>query len=218
MTRPDISYAVSAVSQFMSNPTLQHMTAGYRVLRYIKGTKHYSLKYYKCSEQNSVSLYAYCDSNFMGDHDSRSVGGYIFMSTCGIVHWVAKRLSTVSTSTGHAETQAFFMCAKENVHLRSVATELPISTDGVDHPTTVFCDSSVCMELVRKECGVQQRTKHWKLNWNWLHEQRESLHSYTPVKIDGTCNPSDMGTKPLVAATLQKHVKMLKLCGGTESN
>ena len=35
-TRPDISFAVSMVSQFMNNPTEEHQEAIYRILRYLK--------------------------------------------------------------------------------------------------------------------------------------------------------------------------------------
>ena len=37
-TRPDIGFAVSAVSQFMHSPTEEHMEAVYRILRYLKMT------------------------------------------------------------------------------------------------------------------------------------------------------------------------------------
>ena len=37
-TRPDISYAVSVVSQYMHDPRAGHMEAFYRVLRYLKGS------------------------------------------------------------------------------------------------------------------------------------------------------------------------------------
>ena len=47
MTRPDISYAVNACSQFMSNPTEQHEVALWRIFRYLRTREHYSLKYYK---------------------------------------------------------------------------------------------------------------------------------------------------------------------------
>ena len=47
---------------------------------------------------------------------------------------------------------------------------------------------------------------------DWLHEQRENLKSFIPVKIDGPSNCSDMMTKPLPAITLQKFVKFLRLC------
>lgn len=37
-TRPDIAYAVSVVSQFMHQPSEDHMAAVYRILRYLKGS------------------------------------------------------------------------------------------------------------------------------------------------------------------------------------
>ena len=37
-TRPDIAYAVSVVSQFMHEPSEEHMNAVFRILRYLKGT------------------------------------------------------------------------------------------------------------------------------------------------------------------------------------
>jgi hypothetical protein len=38
VTRPDISYSVQKLSQFMAKPTNTHLAAAYRVLKYIKGT------------------------------------------------------------------------------------------------------------------------------------------------------------------------------------
>ena len=38
ITRPDLAYAVQALSQFMSNPHSTHLQAAERVLRYIKAT------------------------------------------------------------------------------------------------------------------------------------------------------------------------------------
>ena len=35
-TRPDIGFSVSVVSQFMNNPTEEHLTAVFRILRYLK--------------------------------------------------------------------------------------------------------------------------------------------------------------------------------------
>jgi len=44
-TRPDISFAVAALSRYDSRPFARHLTAGQRVLRYLKATKVYRLRY-----------------------------------------------------------------------------------------------------------------------------------------------------------------------------
>ena len=37
-TRPDIAFAISMVSQFMHSPSLEHLDAVNRILRYLKGS------------------------------------------------------------------------------------------------------------------------------------------------------------------------------------
>ena len=45
ITRPDLSYAVGLVSQFMQTPRKPHLDAARRILRYIKSTLDYGLFY-----------------------------------------------------------------------------------------------------------------------------------------------------------------------------
>ena len=42
-TRPDLSYPLSILSRFMSNPGLKHWNALKMVLRYVKDTREYGL-------------------------------------------------------------------------------------------------------------------------------------------------------------------------------
>ena len=44
-TRPDIDHAVSVVSRFMIEPSKFHFTLAKQILRYIKGTKNFGIKY-----------------------------------------------------------------------------------------------------------------------------------------------------------------------------
>ncbi len=44
-TRPDIAYAVSRLASYTANPSLQHVGALKRVLRYLQGTKEYGITY-----------------------------------------------------------------------------------------------------------------------------------------------------------------------------
>ena len=189
LTRPDLAYPCSACGQFLSNPSDQHLTAAYRMLRYLKGTKHYSLKYYPTGSDAGVGLTYWVDSNFMGDADSRSVGGHIAVSSNGVISWIAKRFATISTSTSHAETQAFFGCCKDNVFTRDQIDEFKFPNDVLHKPTTIFGDNSACMELVKSSnTGISQRTKHWRMNWHWLHEQRTALKTFQPVQVPSEQN------------------------------
>ena len=59
VTRPDISYAVHQVSQYLSAPWSTHYAAVLRILRYLKGTFFHGLFY---SAQSLFVLRAFSDA------------------------------------------------------------------------------------------------------------------------------------------------------------
>ena len=67
-TRPDISYAVSVVSQFMHLPGEEHMEAVYRILRYLKGAPRRGLLFSKREVQD---IKGYTDSDWAGNQTNR---------------------------------------------------------------------------------------------------------------------------------------------------
>ena len=78
ITRPDITFAVSNVSKFCSNPTKQYWIAVKRIMRYLKGTQNHGLLYKKVESKTCVG---FSDSGWAGDHDDRkSTSGYFFSS------------------------------------------------------------------------------------------------------------------------------------------
>ena len=67
-TRPDIAYAVGPLSQYSTNPGVDHLNTVNCVLKYLNTTKGYKLVYNGNSTEGDFS--AYCDSNWAGDsHD-----------------------------------------------------------------------------------------------------------------------------------------------------
>ena len=60
-TRPDIAAAVSIPSHFMGKPGKQHWKGVKRVLRYIKGTLDYCLKY--SATEKEITLCGYSDAD-----------------------------------------------------------------------------------------------------------------------------------------------------------
>ena len=74
-TRPDISFAVSKLSRFMSNPRDNHWRALERVMRYLRGTMSYGIHY---TGYPGV-LEGYSDSNWISDADEiKTTSEYIF--------------------------------------------------------------------------------------------------------------------------------------------
>ena len=64
-TGPNISFDVSKLSRFVSNPGDDHWKALERVMRYLKGTMDYGIHY---TGYPSV-LVGYSDSNWISDAD-----------------------------------------------------------------------------------------------------------------------------------------------------
>eukprot|EP00253_Pinus_taeda_P033168 PITA_33168 len=66
-TTPDISFVVGILSRFMEKPCEGHWSAAKRVLRYLKGTQDFGIKY---TQVNDFSLIGYSDSDFDGDKET----------------------------------------------------------------------------------------------------------------------------------------------------
>jgi hypothetical protein len=81
-TRPNISFAVSKLSRFVSNPRDDHWRALERVLRYLKGTMSLGIHY----TGYPTVLEGYCDVNWISDADEiYTTSGYVFLLRGGVV-------------------------------------------------------------------------------------------------------------------------------------
>ncbi|KAL2087987.1 hypothetical protein ACEWY4_016815 [Coilia grayii] len=105
-TRPDMSYVVSKLSQYFSEPTEQQWTTVKHVLKYLKGTDE-MLCYRKCVEVLRLAAYSYAD--WAGDaNDRRSTSGYC-VSLCKngpLISWKTKKQPAVVLSACEAEYMA----------------------------------------------------------------------------------------------------------------
>jgi histone deacetylase 1/2 len=98
LTRPDISYAVNKVCQYLHAPTTIHWTAAKSFLRYVKHTMSIGLAFLK-SNSTLVS-----DADWAGCVDDRqSTGGFAVFFGPNLIFWSAKKQSRVSRSSTEAE-------------------------------------------------------------------------------------------------------------------
>eukprot|EP00268_Persea_americana_P067870 TRINITY_DN9389_c0_g1_i18.p1 TRINITY_DN9389_c0_g1~~TRINITY_DN9389_c0_g1_i18.p1 ORF type:complete len:262 (-),score=26.33 TRINITY_DN9389_c0_g1_i18:484-1269(-) len=68
ITRPDISYAVNLVSQFMTDPRHRHLAMVRRIIKYLIRTPTHGLFY---PANNSLTLKAYSDADWADCQDTR---------------------------------------------------------------------------------------------------------------------------------------------------
>ncbi|CAL4153968.1 unnamed protein product, partial [Meganyctiphanes norvegica] len=122
-TRPDIAFVVTLLSRFMNKPTNTHMSLARGVLRYLKYTMHYDLKYVKA---NDLLITGYSDANFANDLDYKSVSGYAFKlnEASALISWRSSKQTLPATSTCESEYMALHEAACEALFLRELFSEL----------------------------------------------------------------------------------------------
>ena len=136
VTRPDLSYAVQVLSQFISKPRVDHLTAAYKVVRYLKQSPGQGLFF---AANATPSLDAFCDSDWGGCHQTRhSLTGYCVMFGSTIISWKSKKQHTVSRSSAEAEYRCMADTCCELKWLLQFDTDLDV--------LTIICNKSKYME------------------------------------------------------------------------
>ena len=111
LTRPDVSFAVNKLSQYMHRPTTLHWNAVKRVLRYLKGTQNHGLL---IRRHSSPHLHAFADADWAGDlDDRRSTTVYVVFYGSTPISWSSKKQHTIARSTTEAEYRAIVSSAAE---------------------------------------------------------------------------------------------------------
>ena len=146
-TRPDITTAVSYLSQFMSRPGTEHWEGVKRVLRYIRGTLDLGLKF---KSVKNLCLFGYSDADWAGDVSSRkSRSGYVFMLGGAIVSWMSKKQPVVALSSTESEYIALSYAAQETIWLRRLVESLTVKQDAA---SVLFEDNQGGIALCKNGC------------------------------------------------------------------
>jgi hypothetical protein len=100
-TQPDICFVVNTLSQFQVEPRHEHCIVAKHVLRYIRGTINYGLRY---TASSNIQLHGFTDSDWARSADDRkSTSGMCFSLGSAMISWGSRKQKSVALSTTEAE-------------------------------------------------------------------------------------------------------------------
>nr|GEZ45992.1 putative reverse transcriptase, RNA-dependent DNA polymerase, Gag-polypeptide of LTR copia-type [Tanacetum cinerariifolium] len=218
-TRPDITYSVNVLSQFVADPRKSHLEAANRVLRYLKATPgqdprkihlkaaNHVLQYLKVtpgqgiliSRSGDLALKAYCDTDWLGcSYMRRSCTGYFLLLGGKPISWKSKKQSVVSRYSAEAEYRAMASTVSEVLWVRWLLSELRIDTSS---PTPLFCHNQASRHIANNPV-FHERTKNVEMDCYFVRK-RVNSKEIVPMHISSKLQIADLLTKGPTAHQLQ---------------
>ncbi|KAL5573878.1 hypothetical protein UlMin_023475 [Ulmus minor] len=181
ITRPDLSYSVNRLSQFLVQPRAPHMLAAQRVLQYIKSSPGLGLFYpFRIAVQlkayaeaelpglSAAQFKMFSDADWASCFDTRqSISGFCVFLGESLISWKSKKKATVSRSSAEAE-----YCSMANVTCELTWLFSLLKEFGIDHtnPALLYCDNQttlhIAANLIFHEC-----TKHIEIDCHLIRRR-----------------------------------------------
>jgi len=222
-TRPDISFAIGRLSQYLSDPAKHHGHALKALLRYVRSTVDLGIVY---GISGSSNLIGYSDSDYASDKlDRKSILGYCYMLGEGPVSWISRKQKSVATSTTEAEYMALSTCAKEGLWITQLLKDMKMnkylgdnkhrvdikenSVHEISSPIQLMGDNQAALTLV-KDAHIHERSKHIDVAYHHVRD----LHTKNQIRVSFVPSQdmiADGFTKPLPKQSFKRFVDQLGL-------
>ncbi|KAH9658123.1 retrovirus-related pol polyprotein from transposon RE1 [Citrus sinensis] len=165
LTRPKIAYSVHKLSQYVSAPTMQHLMACKRVLKYLKEIQDYGLKFVK---DGDLKITSFTNADWGSDLDDRkSIGAYCVYLGNNLISRSSKKQTVVTKSSSKSEYRALASTASEIAWLKSLFLEMEVCC--VERPT-IWCDNMSATELAKNHV-FHSRTKHIEIDVHFIQDK-----------------------------------------------
>ncbi|XP_070014867.1 secreted RxLR effector protein 161-like [Nicotiana sylvestris] len=168
ITRSDISFAVSVVSQFLRAPCKDHWNAVIRILRYIKKAPGQGLLN---EDKGHTDIVGYSDADWAGSpSDRRSTFGYCIIIGGNLISWKSKKQYVVVRSSAEAEYRAMTLATCELIWLKQLLQELKcVEFKQME----LICDNQAALHIASNPI-FHERTKHIEVDCHFIRLKIES--------------------------------------------
>ena len=146
----------------------------------------------------------YADASFAECHTTRkSTSGGVATWMGNVMKSWAKTQGNIALSTGEAELAAVVRAAAESLGLQSVLADF-----GMYVSIVLKADATAAIGMVKRE-GLG-RVRHLAVGDLWIQQRIRAGH-IAIGKVPGTDTPSDMLTKGLEGADIQRYLSDLRM-------
>jgi len=189
-TRPDISFAVAHLCQYLDCYHRTHWNAAIRVVCYLKSTRLLTLN---LGGDLEVDLVGFSDSSHANCPDTtHSTMGYCFSIGAAISTWSSHCQKTVTNSSCEAEYIALSKASCEALWLRQFLREVHLLKPN---PTVLLCDNNGAKALL-SDPTHHSWSKHIDVCHHFVHERIED-GSLIIWRVPSHDNVTDIFTKAL---------------------
>jgi len=200
--RPDCAEVSKHLAQRMSAPTVHDWEQVRRLGRYLRGRPMAALRFREQALSPFVDVFT--DADWAGCALSRkSTSGVAARHGKHTLKTASNLQSIVTLSVAEAEYYALVKGAALALSLQSLYRDW-----GLEVSLRIHSDSSSARSMCSRQ-GVG-KVKHMATRWLWIQE-RLRAHDFTLHAVPTEDNPSDIFTKSLSRATMEKHCTALGL-------
>lgn len=202
-TQPDIAFAVSTLSQFLSNPGEVHWEQVKHILRYLSSTKHHLLTY----GNEHHDLIGFTDADGASQEHCQAILGFVFLIDRAAISWASCKQELVTLSTAKTEYVTATHAAKDCIWLRRLIKPF---LEPPSILTTLYCDNQAALRLATDN-NYHARTKHIDIRFHFIHQTIKDGHikmEYCPTEEMTT----DILTKALLKFKVVVHLLALRIC------
>jgi histone deacetylase 1/2 len=165
LTRPDISFAVNKVCQYLHAPTEIHWSAVKRILRYVKANTKIGLSISRCK---SLLVSGFSDADWAGSlDDRRSTWGFAIFLGSNLISWSARKQSTISRSSTEAEYKVVANATAEIMWVQILLKEIGIHALKYGK---IWCDN-LGSKYPSSNPVFHARTKHIEVDYHFVRER-----------------------------------------------